>query len=157
MSALQKADASAEYTWEDLAPPTQAEPTQHAPRRSGCGAPLLLLAVGVGAAWHVHRMQKTVSTGLRANVSGMRAAEELEILVWQIRTQLDHFLITGERVVEPTLQPEGVHFSELPPLIIENSTWGPRRATILRFVSPVQAQEKIVTLFRRRLGADGEG
>ena len=58
---------------------------------------LLLLAVGVGAAWHVHRMQRTVSTGLRANVSGMRAAEELEILVWQIRTQLDYFLITGER------------------------------------------------------------
>jgi signal transduction histidine kinase len=57
---------------------------------------LLLLMVGVGAAWHVHRVQRTVSKGLLDNVSGMRAAEELEILTWQIRTQLDHFLITGE-------------------------------------------------------------
>ena len=54
---------------------------------------LLLLMVGVGAAWHVNRMQRTVSAGLLNNVNGMRAAEELEILAWQLRTQLDHFLI----------------------------------------------------------------
>src|SRR5262249_48504574 len=58
---------------------------------------LLLLAVGAGAAWHVHRMQRTVSKDMLDNVSAMRAAEELEILVWHLRTQLDHFLITGER------------------------------------------------------------
>ena len=57
---------------------------------------LLLLMVGVGAAWHVNRMQRTVSRGLLNNVSGMRAAEELEILARQLRTQLDQFLITGE-------------------------------------------------------------
>jgi eukaryotic-like serine/threonine-protein kinase len=51
VSALQKADTSAEYSWEDLAPPAEAEPTQHMPRRPGCGgAALLLLAVGAGVA-----------------------------------------------------------------------------------------------------------
>jgi signal transduction histidine kinase len=58
---------------------------------------LLLLAVGVGAAWYVHRLQRSVSDELRANVSSMRAAEELEILVREIRTQLDHFLMTKDR------------------------------------------------------------
>src|SRR5712692_588757 len=58
---------------------------------------LLLLAVGVGAAWHVHRFQRSVSDELRSNVSSMRAAEELEILFREIRTQLDHFLITKDR------------------------------------------------------------
>src|SRR5271154_1992165 len=41
---------------------------------------LLLLAVGIGAAWQVQRWQKRVSQDLRVNVSGMRAGEELEIL-----------------------------------------------------------------------------
>ena len=55
---------------------------------------LLLLALGVGAAWYVHRLQQTVSEELRTNISGMRAGEELEILVREIRTQLDYFIIT---------------------------------------------------------------
>jgi signal transduction histidine kinase len=58
---------------------------------------LLLLGVGVGAAWYVQRLQKSVSDDLRANVSGMRAAEELEIVVREFRTQLDHFAMTGDR------------------------------------------------------------
>jgi signal transduction histidine kinase len=57
---------------------------------------LLLLALGVGTAWYVQRLQKAVSDDLRANVSSMRAAEELEIVVRELRTQLDHFLITGD-------------------------------------------------------------
>jgi signal transduction histidine kinase len=58
---------------------------------------LLLLGVGAGAAWNVHRLQKSVTEELRANISGVRAAEELEILVREVRTQLDHFLITGDK------------------------------------------------------------
>src|SRR5262249_18223616 len=58
---------------------------------------LLLLAVGVGAAWYVHHMQRNVSHGLLVNVSSMRAAEEVEILMRDIRTQFDHFLLTGDR------------------------------------------------------------
>src|SRR5689334_15174885 len=58
---------------------------------------LLLLAVGVGAAWQVQRLQKSVSHDLRVRVSGVRAAEELEILVREARTRLDHFVLTADR------------------------------------------------------------
>jgi signal transduction histidine kinase len=58
---------------------------------------LLLLAVVVGAAWLVHRWQRNVSDDLRVNVAGVRAGEELEIVVREIRTTLDYFLITGKR------------------------------------------------------------
>jgi two-component system, NtrC family, sensor histidine kinase HydH len=58
---------------------------------------LLLLAVGLGSAWYVQHWQDMVSQELRVNVSGIRAAEELEILVREARTRLDHFLITGDR------------------------------------------------------------
>src|SRR6516164_4278676 len=57
----------------------------------------LLLAVGLGTAWYVERWQTRVSEGLRTDVSGIRAAEELEILIRETRTRLDHFLITGDR------------------------------------------------------------
>src|SRR5258708_15715681 len=57
----------------------------------------LLLAVGVGAAWYVHRLEKSVSEDILINVSSVRAAEELEIDVREIRTQLDHYLLTGDR------------------------------------------------------------
>jgi two-component system sensor histidine kinase HydH len=57
---------------------------------------LLLLAVGVGTAWYVQRWQEAVANDLRVNVSGVRAGEELEILVREARTRLDHFLITND-------------------------------------------------------------
>jgi signal transduction histidine kinase len=58
---------------------------------------LLLLAFGVGAAWYVGSWQKAVARELRLNTSGIRAGEELEILLREARTRLDHVLITGDR------------------------------------------------------------
>src|SRR5260370_42318470 len=58
---------------------------------------LLLLAIGLGTAWYVQHWQAMVSYELRVNVSGIRAAEELEILVREARTRLDNFLLTGDR------------------------------------------------------------
>jgi signal transduction histidine kinase len=58
---------------------------------------LLLLAVGVGAAWNVNHLQKTGSEDLRNNIYGMRAAEELEIIVREVRTCMHNFLITGDQ------------------------------------------------------------
>jgi two-component system, NtrC family, sensor histidine kinase HydH len=55
---------------------------------------MLLLALGVGAAWYIHDLQQRVSEKLLENVSGMRAGAELEIHVREIRTQLDYFLRT---------------------------------------------------------------
>ena len=74
---------------------------------------LLLLTLGVGAAWYVHRLQVNVSHDLLTNISGVRAGEELEILVRKIRTQLDYFLITGDRkylAATSSLRPETEHW-----------------------------------------------
>jgi signal transduction histidine kinase len=57
---------------------------------------LLLLGVGVGAAWYVQHMQRSVSQRLGDNVSRMRAAEEVEILIHGMRAQFYVFLLTGE-------------------------------------------------------------
>ncbi len=74
---------------------------------------LLLLGVGVGAAWYVQHMQSNVSQGLRTNVSNMRAAEEVEILIHQMRTQLYRFLLTGDAgclQAGPTFRKETDHW-----------------------------------------------
>ncbi|HXG13189.1 MAG TPA: ATP-binding protein [Gemmataceae bacterium] len=57
----------------------------------------LLLAVGVGTAWYVQRLQKNASEVLTLNVASMRAAEELEIGLREVRNQLDRFLLTRDR------------------------------------------------------------
>jgi signal transduction histidine kinase len=70
---------------------------------------LLLLAVGVGAAWYVQRSQKDISGALRRNIRSMRAAEEIEIDIREARTQLDHFLLSGDRKyldAVPAVRPE---------------------------------------------------
>ena len=54
---------------------------------------LLMLALGVGTAWYVHRFYERVSADLRTNISGLRAGEEVEIFVREIRTQLDYYII----------------------------------------------------------------
>jgi signal transduction histidine kinase len=66
---------------------------------------LLLFSLGTGTAWYVHHLQKTVLEDLKANTSGVRAAEEIEILVREIRTQLDLFLRTGDRVHLKAIEP----------------------------------------------------
>src|ERR1700738_4927930 len=58
---------------------------------------VLLLAVGVWAAWRVQHLQERVSREVRENVSAMRAAEELEILLREFRTRLEHFKLSGEQ------------------------------------------------------------
>src|SRR5438105_2278891 len=74
---------------------------------------LLLLAVRVGAAWQVQRWQKAVSHDLRVRVSGVRAAEELEILVREARTRLEQFLSTADRK----------YLAQVPELRAETERW----------------------------------
>jgi two-component system sensor histidine kinase HydH len=69
---------------------------------------VLLFSVGVWAAWRVQHLQERVSREVRENVSAMRAAEEVEILIREFRTCLEHFRISGDR-----RQIEGMdHFQE---------------------------------------------
>ena len=74
---------------------------------------VLLLVVGVGAAWYVHHLQSRVSAELKANVSSLRAAEELVITLQEIRTLLDHFLLTGEEK----------YLDAVPPLRARTEKW----------------------------------
>jgi len=58
---------------------------------------ILLLFLGTVTAWYVHRLQKNAADTIALNVSSIRAAEELEIGVREIRTHLNQFLLTGDR------------------------------------------------------------
>jgi two-component system sensor histidine kinase HydH len=82
---------------------------------------LLLLVVGVGAAWYVHRLQHRVSDELKANVSSLRAAEELVIAWHEVRTLLDHYLLTGDPkylAAVPALRPRAEQW------LAEAERWG---------------------------------
>jgi signal transduction histidine kinase len=74
---------------------------------------VLLLVVGMGAAWYVHHLQGRVSDELKANVSSLRAAEELVIALQEIRTLLDNFLLTGDRK----------YLHAVPPLRAKTEKW----------------------------------
>ncbi len=74
---------------------------------------LLLLALGTGAAWHVHQLQKNISHLLAQDVLSVRAAEEVEIGIRQVQAQLHHFLITGDRK----------HLETVPALRQETDRW----------------------------------
>lgn len=57
----------------------------------------LLLAVGVVAAWQLDRIQSAATQTVVLNVSSMRASEELEIAVREVRTRLKDYLLTKDR------------------------------------------------------------
>tara|TARA_R110002072_G_scaffold302970_1_gene490479 strand:- start:13237 stop:14685 length:1449 start_codon:yes stop_codon:yes gene_type:complete len=57
---------------------------------------LLLLTVGAVAAWYVVRLQESASDILAWNVSSIRAAEELELIIRETRYRLNQYLLTGD-------------------------------------------------------------
>ncbi|HKB39177.1 MAG TPA: histidine kinase dimerization/phospho-acceptor domain-containing protein, partial [Gemmataceae bacterium] len=74
---------------------------------------LFLLALGVVAAWYVHRLQKNVSRVVVEDVASVRAAEELEIGIREVQAQLSHFLLTGNRT----------HLEAVPEMRRETGEW----------------------------------
>lgn len=74
---------------------------------------VLLLAGCLGAAWYVQEFQRNVSEILALNVASMRAAEELEITLREIRNQLDGYLLSGD----------AKHLETLPELRRETAYW----------------------------------
>jgi signal transduction histidine kinase len=58
---------------------------------------LIPLAVGIGAAVHVHQAQKTISDALALNVTSMRSSEEIAINMRDVRTHVERFLQSGNR------------------------------------------------------------
>lgn len=58
----------------------------------------LLLAFAIGSAWYVRNLQQSISGLLANNVVSVRAAQELEISIREIRTQFDRYLITQDEI-----------------------------------------------------------
>ena len=58
---------------------------------------LVLLILGVSGGWYVLRLQRLNSQILDVNVSSIRAAEEMEMVVQEMRHELDRFLLTDDR------------------------------------------------------------
>tara|TARA_R110002073_G_scaffold60209_1_gene151164 strand:- start:12871 stop:14397 length:1527 start_codon:yes stop_codon:yes gene_type:complete len=58
---------------------------------------LALLCLGFSGAWHVLQLQKRNSEILSNNVASIRAAEELELIVREMRHGLDRYLLTKDR------------------------------------------------------------
>lgn len=57
---------------------------------------VILLAVGVSGAWYVFQLQAAASDILAWNVTSIRAAEELEIVIREIRYHLNRFELSGD-------------------------------------------------------------
>lgn len=57
---------------------------------------VLLLALGVGGAVYVQRLQKSASRRMARQVAGVLAAEQLEIVLRETRTQLNQYLLGGD-------------------------------------------------------------
>jgi signal transduction histidine kinase len=58
---------------------------------------LLLLVIACGAAWYVRNLQQTVAGPITTSVASVRAAQELEISIRELISQLNRYLITGDR------------------------------------------------------------
>ncbi len=66
----------------------------------GCLLPitgLLILSLGVSGAWYVNELQKKNTKLLDVNVASIRAAEELELIVREMRHDIDRYLLTKDR------------------------------------------------------------
>lgn len=61
------------------------------------GVSLLLLAMGVGAAWYIQRLQSETSDLLSRQVASLHATRRLTFNIREVRSLLNRFLITGDR------------------------------------------------------------
>lgn len=71
---------------------------------TGIAAPIamvsvLLMVIAISSAWYIHNMQQSVAGLLTEHVTSMRAAQELELSVRDLRSQGVRYLITNEEDV----------------------------------------------------------
>lgn len=57
----------------------------------------LMLLTAIASAWHLRSLQHSVAGLITNHVDSVRAAQELEISIREVRTQLDRYLITADR------------------------------------------------------------
>lgn len=104
---------------------------------------LLLFALGVSTAWYVQRSQRDISDILDSNLASMRAGEEFELGIREARTQLNRFLLTGDRK----------HLGALPG-IRKNTDYWLAESERLATTTPEQALIEKVTAGYQRLFAE---
>src|SRR4029078_4566217 len=74
---------------------------------TGLAAPVaavsaLLLVIAVGSAWYIRTMQESGAAAVAADVSSMRAAQELELSVRDLRNQGIRYLLFGDpKLLDP--------------------------------------------------------
>lgn len=61
-------------------------------------AGVLLVGAGLFGAWRVFRLQQRGDTMLSDNVASIRAAEELETIIREVRYRIKRYLVTGDAV-----------------------------------------------------------
>jgi len=57
---------------------------------------IVLLGTGIGAAWRVQVFQESTEALLSRRIAGMRAAEEISLLITDVRYHLNRFAVTGD-------------------------------------------------------------
>ena len=112
----------------------------------------LLLTVGVGAAWYVHRLNRNTSELLAQDVSSVRAAAELVITVRQMATHLDQFLLTGERKQLDAIRALRTETERWLGEITRLSTTDRERVLVTRFEAAHERFWGELTRFERRAG-----
>jgi signal transduction histidine kinase len=58
---------------------------------------VLLIGLAIGTSWYVQEMHADTTEMLESNLVSVRAAGELEIRLREVRTQLDRYLLSGDR------------------------------------------------------------
>lgn len=74
---------------------------------------VLVFLLGAAAAWYVNRLQTDLSDVLTVNVASVRAAEELEIGLHEIRGEVKEYLYTGDHA----------HLKSVERLRLETGNW----------------------------------
>lgn len=96
---------------------------------------ILLLVIAVGSAWYIRNMQKLSAKMLEVNLTSMRAAQELEFSVRELRTHGVRFLITQDpKQLEPI------------PRLKERIMTALENAEALAYTKPEQALTKRIRL-----------
>lgn len=105
------------------------------------GSGLLLASFAAGTGWYIHQQQQQASQLLNRSVSGMRAAEELEVRTREIRTSLNQFVVTGDKR----------YLLPIPKMLDENLEWLKKAENLKMSPNEAGLIDQIRTAFQRFL------
>jgi two-component system sensor histidine kinase HydH len=98
------------------------------------GVSLLLLGVGTVSAWYVHNLQKENSDLLAMDVASMFAAEDIEIKMREVRSNLNRYLRSGD----PHYLDKIPSLEETTDSLLQSARLSARRNRELDFISEIE-------------------